>query len=186
MQKITDQQYLHRQYLQTPIWKQKRLEILTYYGCGCVCGRCGDYGNDVHHKTYERVGGGELISDLEVLCSECHKAHHVVEKVERNVKKTSLHVNGLYSYLNYKQKEVLRKRFNIFSDSELRLVITNDTTVFGFDVAKVAAKMLGCEFYGKVSKKALQKRYSPREYRRGYPRNFDTLVWKRVNSLAEL
>ena len=127
MQKITDQQYLHRQYLQTPIWKQKRLEALTYYGC--ICGRCGGYGNDVHHKTYERVGGGELISDLEVICRECHKAHHV---------------------------------------------------------AKVAAKMLGCEFYGKISKKALQKRYSPQEDRRGYPRNFDTLVWKRVNSLAEL
>ena len=30
----------------------------------------------VHHKTYVRFGGDELDSDLEVLCTYCHRAHH--------------------------------------------------------------------------------------------------------------
>lgn len=75
---------LYRHYLQSPVWKAKRQEALSYYGC--VCSRCKCYGTDVHHKTYERVGGNERMEDLEVLCRECHDAHHLAERCSVRIK----------------------------------------------------------------------------------------------------
>ena len=110
---LTDRQILHRQYLQSPIWKTKRNEALAHYGC--TCNRCGKYGTDVHHKTYERVGGNELLTDLEVLCRLCHDAHHRVEKATlgTKVKRRSVHRRALFGYLTAAQKRKLMFDFNI-------------------------------------------------------------------------
>lgn len=62
-------------YLRTTAWREKRIGALK--NAFHRCERCGaDESLQVHHKTYDRVGGDELPGDLEVLCERCHYAHH--------------------------------------------------------------------------------------------------------------
>lgn len=63
---------------QSARWKKLRIRLIER--CGHKCQRCGwkhEAWNksrtlELHHKTYERVGS-ELESDLEVVCSICHR-----------------------------------------------------------------------------------------------------------------
>jgi 5-methylcytosine-specific restriction endonuclease McrA len=67
-------------YLETPYWqefrKQAFAEQLKRLGCNC-CTRCQKSAVllHVHHFTYERLGK-ELISDVEIICGECHDKEH--------------------------------------------------------------------------------------------------------------
>ena len=105
----------YRAYLTTPVWKNIKSAALEYYGC--VCGRCGEYGTDVHHKTYERVGGKELVEDLEVLCRSCHNAHHRIDNVTRKGKKKKrtaqrgMPIQGALAYLSKAQRDSMRETF---------------------------------------------------------------------------
>ena len=111
---ITDNQILHRQYLESPIWKSKRLEAIGH--CGTICGRCGRYGTDVHHRNYERVGGGELMEDLEVLCRSCHEAHHVAERCVRRPgqpKRKSIRQDALFRLLTTTQRNKICAMYRI-------------------------------------------------------------------------
>lgn len=66
------------EYMSSKRWRVKRRQALDHYGC--TCGRCGsDELLQVHHKTYKRLGH-ELMSDLEILCRDCHMAEHQHEK----------------------------------------------------------------------------------------------------------
>jgi 5-methylcytosine-specific restriction endonuclease McrA len=68
----TSQQY--QEYLQTEHWQTTRRRALILAGHKCqLC--AGRIELEVHHNSYERLGG-ELDSDLVVLCRECHKFHH--------------------------------------------------------------------------------------------------------------
>lgn len=136
---MTHNQVLHRAYLASPVWKAKRVEALSFYGC--VCNRCGDHGADVHHKTYERVGGRERMDDLEVLCRECHEAHHSVDKVAGKRRKRGIHRRAIYYKLNDKHVSALRERFK-FGD------LLSALTFGDPDIAREAARMLGCYAYG--------------------------------------
>lgn len=139
---LSDQQIVHRQYLCSPIWKQKREEALTFYGC--ICNRCQEFGNDVHHKTYERVGGSELMEDLEIVCRDCHEAHHRVEKVQvKDSKPKGIHRRAIYQYLKKKQRLVLLERFDIPTMPKLFMEIAYNST----QVALTAATMLGFDYY---------------------------------------
>ena len=41
------------------------------------CEQCGARDRlDVHHLTYDRFGGDERMTDLQVLCRPCHNAAH--------------------------------------------------------------------------------------------------------------
>ena len=72
-------------YLQTPHWKQKRLDAIKYYfGKCCLCNSKDNL--DVHHKSYNNLFA-EPISDLIVLCRSCHNGQH--EEVRR-IKKDAL------------------------------------------------------------------------------------------------
>jgi len=118
MKQLTNRQYEYRAYLTTPLWKEIREKAINHYGP--ICNRCGQYGTDVHHKTYERVGGDEKIEDLEVMCRGCHEAHHKVENVSKHGKKKkrerSLHVKGVISYLTKKQKDKIYSEFEVNID----------------------------------------------------------------------
>lgn len=49
-----------------------------------VCEKCSSADHlQIHHLTYDRFGGSELMSDLQTLCSKCHSSHHMSEKIER-------------------------------------------------------------------------------------------------------
>lgn len=110
MRNLSDNQLIHRAYLASPVWKAKRGEALAFYGC--KCNRCGEWGNDVHHKTYERTGGNELMEDLEVLCRECHEAHHDAEKCSsRGSGIRMIHRRAIYDKLTGKHVKILLTEF---------------------------------------------------------------------------
>lgn len=61
-------------YLKTEHWQTTRDKALKRAGHKCqLCSATSNL--HVHHNTYERLGG-ELPTDLVVLCNECHKTHH--------------------------------------------------------------------------------------------------------------
>ncbi len=62
-------------FMKSRTWKNIKLAKLE--SVGWKCERCGRSIEDpVDHKTYERFGGDERMSDLEVLCRFCHIKHH--------------------------------------------------------------------------------------------------------------
>lgn len=66
----------YREYLQTAHWQNLRVSMLKRAGYKCsVCGESKPL--HVHHNTYERRGE-EKLSDLVVLCHECHELYHEV------------------------------------------------------------------------------------------------------------
>lgn len=50
-----------------------------------VCG--GSQRLEVHHLTYERFGGKELLSDLQVLCRRCHSKKHGMQTLTAQLDK---------------------------------------------------------------------------------------------------
>lgn len=68
----------YRHYLQSRKWKAKRKMKLKQAGWRCeLCGIVHQKGVvlDVHHLTYARATE-ERMSDLQVLCRDCHKKQH--------------------------------------------------------------------------------------------------------------
>ena len=108
--RLTVKQELHREYLRSPLWKTIRQQALDHYGS--ICGKCGMEGRDVHHLTYKGWGGNERISDLQVLCRECHCAIHAIERVSkrRGIKKM-VSVQALFGYLTEPQRSMIEKEF---------------------------------------------------------------------------
>jgi CRP-like cAMP-binding protein len=65
----------YQAYIHSPTWMAKRATALDAADHRCqVCNRAKHL--DVHHRTYERFGGGELPGDLTVLCRVCHDLFH--------------------------------------------------------------------------------------------------------------
>lgn len=144
---ITEKQILHRQYLQSPLWKKVREKAIKHYGQ--ICARCGEFGNDVHHLTYERSGGNELLEDLQVVCRSCHDAIHRVERSEaRNTKKQKskqkrrgVTIQALFSFLTEDQKKIIEKEFGCPCFS-----ILCSPTMEGFMARTMAKKMLDVHY----------------------------------------
>lgn len=66
-------EYAH--YLRSPAWHRKRTERLVKDRHRCR--KCGSKERlEVHHLTYDRVGGNEQMSDLWTLCQKCHAGVH--------------------------------------------------------------------------------------------------------------
>jgi 5-methylcytosine-specific restriction endonuclease McrA len=64
----------YREYLRSTAWSDTREVMLLEAENRCqLCDS--DRRLQVHHRTYERRGA-ELLSDLIVLCRECHARHH--------------------------------------------------------------------------------------------------------------
>jgi 5-methylcytosine-specific restriction endonuclease McrA len=61
-------------YIHSAKWERRREWALRFWGYRCAI--CFSANNlEVHHRTYERLGD-EIITDLIVLCDDCHKTHH--------------------------------------------------------------------------------------------------------------
>lgn len=65
----------YQQFMASDEWKHIRglkLDLASHR-----CEKCG-VGDplDVHHLTYDRFGGDELLTDLQVLCRDCHETVH--------------------------------------------------------------------------------------------------------------
>jgi HNH endonuclease len=109
---LTIRQITHREYLQSPLWRSIRLKAIEHYGE--ICGKCGGYGNDVHHLTYDRVGGEELLEDLQVLCRDCHEAIHAMERATRSqkTKRRGCTIEVLYSMLTDEHKKQIEDKYS--------------------------------------------------------------------------
>jgi 5-methylcytosine-specific restriction endonuclease McrA len=65
-------------YLESDEWRQRRQRVLRR--AGGVCEGCGERtANQVHHLTYDRVGG-EMLFDLVAVCDSCHRRIHMNRK----------------------------------------------------------------------------------------------------------
>lgn len=63
------------QFMASDEWRDIRTVILDIYDHHCAeCGATEDL--HVHHLTYDRFGGDELMTDLKVLCHSCHEKAH--------------------------------------------------------------------------------------------------------------
>lgn len=134
--RITQSQLLHRQYLCSKAWAEKRAEALEHYGC--ICNRCGGWGTDVHHKTYDRAGGMELLEDLEVLCRDCHSAHHKAECFTGRSPKRDINRRAIFSALTGKMKKMVCDRFRIPSGQLFAAINYGDARI-----ATYASRLLG-------------------------------------------
>jgi 5-methylcytosine-specific restriction endonuclease McrA len=66
-------------YLRSDYWKELRQRVVD--ALGARCRRCGSATDHVvHHRTYLRLCREEL-SDLEVLCWNCHQTIHVARRL---------------------------------------------------------------------------------------------------------
>lgn len=74
---------VYRSYLGSRLWEEIKQQAI--FSSNGKCLKCNEklVDPDVHHKNYNRVGGNELPSDLEVLCSECHLEKHKELKFDR-------------------------------------------------------------------------------------------------------
>lgn len=63
-------------YMQSEAWNRKRRERLKMDRYTCQDCGAQNVPLDVHHITYERFGGNELMSDLKSLCRPCHELRH--------------------------------------------------------------------------------------------------------------
>ena len=64
----------YAEYLKTPEWQAKRVSVIRFYCARCqICNSPMKF--NVHHRTYERIGE-ERLSDLVLLCRDCHKLFH--------------------------------------------------------------------------------------------------------------
>lgn len=66
-------------YISSETWKSIRYRYFAS-GCSweCPCGVTEHL--QLHHLTYDRVGGEELLDDLQPLCGDCHRDAHVLER----------------------------------------------------------------------------------------------------------
>lgn len=162
VKRITDNQLLHRQYLGSPIWKQKRIEALNFYGA--VCSRCGRHGTDVHHKTYDRVGGGELMEDLEIMCRGCHEAHHRVERLtsgKTRKRHSGINRQALATYLTSMQKQILCSKFGVSCGGLYSAILFGDALVVAAALKMVGKKYAYLKLPSTKRSPSFEKKRSP-------------------------
>ncbi len=76
----------YRKYTHSKVWRKVRAPILVRANGHCE--RCSTATEtlQVHHLTYERVGGDELPEDLQAICGRCHLVEHGIIKEKRRRK----------------------------------------------------------------------------------------------------
>ncbi len=85
------------------------------------------------------------MEDLEVLCRECHEAHHSVDKIvsKKNTLR-GIHKRAIFNKLKDKNIKVLLGRFiHLKSKNDLFIAINKP----GYnEFANAAASLLGCDY----------------------------------------
>jgi hypothetical protein len=92
MQEIMNQM-THKKYMRSEMWRRKREKFLNHRKSRC-CEMCGSKdANQVHHRTYQRLLV-EKMSDLVLLCRECHDKFHKVIPPKKMSKSKSWNGDG--------------------------------------------------------------------------------------------
>lgn len=113
-------QMMHRQFLDSKLWKEIRKKAFEFHGTNCFS--CNEPASDIHHKTYKRFGGSELMEDLEPLCRNCHEAKHAIMKalgIRSPNKRVNLTSEVAYRYLSLSAKKAIMKEVGIETETEL-------------------------------------------------------------------
>jgi 5-methylcytosine-specific restriction endonuclease McrA len=109
-------------YIASPTWRAKRRMALAAAGYRCnQCQVKQPRGLHVHHRTYKRLGA-ELLSDLEVLCSDCHHKRHprwqAVEQQQAVVKAPRKKKRKKRSVASKRPKHISKKRAALSRENE--------------------------------------------------------------------
>jgi 5-methylcytosine-specific restriction endonuclease McrA len=92
-------------YLNSDAWRAKRKEAIAFYRNSCS--ECGSGSTlHVHHKTYVNFGH-EPMSDLSLLCEDCHMIlHGHVAKVKSKLKKKEARRRRRWARLEKREKAI--------------------------------------------------------------------------------
>jgi hypothetical protein len=77
----------YQDYLKTAHWLRHRVTVKEFWGCKCAI--CNQPGNDVHHRTHERLGCEEL-TDCILLCRKCHDLVERAKKYRQPAEESDL------------------------------------------------------------------------------------------------
>jgi pyruvate kinase len=127
-----------------------------------MCAKCGEHGTDVHHLTYERVGGNELMEDLQVLCRECHTAIHAMEKATKRqkTKRKGCTIEVLYSMLTHEHKRQIEAKYSGNAYSVLTAPSKD-----GWSARKMARRFVNIQFIvGNPKLNAINQFFYRQEY----------------------
>lgn len=65
----------------------------------------------------------ELMSDLEVMCRECHTAHHAAEKSARVCKRRMPTRRAMFKALTRQHIDMIKQRFRMSTDGEIYVAL---------------------------------------------------------------
>lgn len=124
----------YKDYLKSKHWKNKRKVVLELKNN--TCEYCKTNKNlQVHHTTYKNIGD-EKISDLMVLCEECHQATHRLIKETNKIKYVKNYKNKKRN--KHKRKPVkLEKTFGI---QEQRCIKQSSVCSINDDIKRIELK----------------------------------------------
>lgn len=94
---------VHAAYLKSDIWSEIRDQVIIV--AKSKCESCGSNHGilNVHHKTYERIGGNEKLEDLQVLCFSCHQKADRIRNIKTDERrKYSRYLARLNGYASTK------------------------------------------------------------------------------------
>lgn len=97
-------------YLNSEHWR--RLRARKFAEVGEACQECGDRASSlhVHHLTYARKGY-ELLSDLQVLCEDCHaRTHGLIPRSGRSVAVISA-ISALTTVVSGEEVEAMLREY---------------------------------------------------------------------------
>lgn len=64
----------YEKYLNSKAWSEIREECFNHFGRQCLF--CSNPATQVHHRDYANIGKENFLTDLSVLCSDCHRRFH--------------------------------------------------------------------------------------------------------------
>ena len=64
----------YEKYLNSKAWSEIREKCFDHFGRQCLF--CSNPATEVHHRDYTNIGKENLLTDLSVLCSDCHQRFH--------------------------------------------------------------------------------------------------------------
>ena len=64
----------YEMYLNSKAWSEIREKCFEHFGRQCLF--CSNPATEVHHRNYANIGKENFLTDLSVLCSDCHRRFH--------------------------------------------------------------------------------------------------------------
>lgn len=103
---IAVQQKNYQKFISSAAWAEKKLQFRLTRDWP-ICFKCGawDVPMDVHHLTYARFGGDELMEDLEYVCRPCHDEIHRYKRRKKAVSGSKPNTGKAARRRRYKQRK---------------------------------------------------------------------------------